>query len=257
MKKGKISGFLQKPGQLDYFGIQELSDGEVGLTGYNLDIVRHLIKELKIEKKRFLWDSEILEFGAGTGVLAQIWKMELGISPICIEIDPKCILLLQAQGFTTYSDLTKIQQPVSIIYSSNVLEHIENDVNELKNMREKLVPGGQLALYVPALPILYSELDKSIGHFRRYTKRELIAKVEDAGFVVKTCYYNDCIGVLGSLALRIFGYKNSLGLGSLRSLIFYDKCIYPLSRILDRFIFKHLIGKNLFLFATSTNDSSN
>ncbi len=253
MAKRKECQSFQSDESHDYSGIRELLDSETGLAGYNNDIVQVFLKKLKITQENVA-KFEILEFGAGTGVLAQIWRRKLGVNPICIEIDPQCLIRLNLQGFTTHASLDEIQKTVSIIYTSNVLEHIEDDLAALKQIREKLNVGGQLAIYVPALPILFSGLDESIGHFRRYRRKELIQKVRLAGFDVRECFFNDSMGVLGSLALRLFGYKNKLGLGSMKSLVFYDQFVYPISKLLDRIFFKHVVGKNLFLFATAIED---
>ena len=111
--------------------------------------------------------------------------------------------------------------------------------------------GGKLAIYVPALPFLFSDMDAQVGHYRRYKKKELIVKVQESGFVVEKCYWNDCIGVAAWFSLKILGYKGKTGIGSKKSLEIYDKFVYPISKILDRFFFKNVIGKNLFLFATA------
>jgi hypothetical protein len=112
-------------------------------------------------------------------------------------------------------------------------------------------PGGKIGIYVPALPILFSDLDRNVGHFRRYRKKELIHKVRSAGYEIQSCYFNDSVGVLASLALKVLGYKNKSGLGSKESLFFYDRFVYPISKILDRIFLRYVIGKNLFLFATN------
>jgi hypothetical protein len=49
----------------------------------------------------------------------------------------------------------------------------------------------------------------------------------------------------------VLGYKNKAGLGSPKSIVLYDKVIYPISKILDYLIFRKVIGKNLFLFAVN------
>ena len=46
-------------------------------------------------------------------------------------------------------------------------------------------PEGKLALLVPAHRFLYGEFDRALGHFRRYGRRELAAKLGKAGFVVR------------------------------------------------------------------------
>ena len=78
--------------------------------------------------------------------------------------------------------------------------------------------------------------------------------MREAGFRVEQCFYSDSIGVLASFALIVLGFRNKSGLGSKKSMIFYDRAIYPISKTLDRFMFKYVIGKNLFLFAVKTED---
>ena len=246
----KIS--LQSHSQKEYSGTQELLDGEEGLGGYNLDVVKKLASGLGLNRNRSGGLSlSVVEFGAGTGALAEVWRNEFHSDPICIEIDPELIRILESKGFETYENIEKIQSEILYIYTSNVLEHIEDDVQVLTSIRERMQKGGKIAIYVPAIPMLYSDLDRNVGHFRRYKKGELQDKVKLAGFDIEKCYYNDCVGVLASLSLRLFGYKNKTGLGSKKSLLIYDKFFYPVSIVLDRIVFKYVIGKNLFLFAVN------
>ena len=234
----------------EYSGKEELFDLEEGLENYNKDIVLKIAKGLSLGEKSNGFEN-FAEFGAGTGALAEIWRSEFNINPICIEIDPALITILRNKGFTTYNNLNLVNNSLAFIYTSNVLEHIKNDSRALKEIKKKLRPGGMLAIYVPALPFLYTSMDKKVGHYRRYTRKELIKKVSAAGFSVQESYYNDSLGVLATLIVKVLGYKNKTGLGSPRSIILYDKVLYPISKILDRIIFKRIVGKNLFLFATN------
>jgi 2-polyprenyl-3-methyl-5-hydroxy-6-metoxy-1,4-benzoquinol methylase len=225
-----------------YSGVQELYDAEEGLQSYTQDIVKKIYKRFNNAKK-------ILDFGAGSGQLAEIWRKKFGVTPDCLEIDPHLIKILVTKKFKVFNDTAAIQELYSFIYTSNTLEHIENDTQALKEIKNKMISGGMLAIYVPALPILFSDLDRSVGHFRRYKKAELINKVVEAGFIVKECFWNDSIGIIASLFLKMFGFKGKVGLGNRKSLIFYDRVIYPVSRILDQVLMRRIIGKNLFLFA--------
>ncbi|MCX6535715.1 MAG: class I SAM-dependent methyltransferase [Actinobacteria bacterium] len=241
---------FQRADQLDYAGTQALLDGEEGLEGYNRDVVMKLVKGLKFETGSKA-ESCLLEFGAGTGSLAEIWRSRYNTSPICFEIDPSLAAMLRSKGFDCIDSLDSVEQKVDFVYTSNVLEHIENDLEALLSIKKSIKPGGRLAIYVPALPMLFSDLDRKVGHFRRYKKKELINKVQAAGFTVENCFYSDSIGVLASFALILVGFRNKSGLGSKRSMIFYDRIIYPISKTLDRFVFRNIIGKNLFLFAST------
>lgn len=86
---------------------------------------------------------------------------------------------------------------VQTIVCLNVLEHIEDDGMFLRNMRGLLPPKGRLVLLVPAHPSLFSGIDASVHHRRRYTARELLAKLRTAGFRVVKLYYFNALGILG------------------------------------------------------------
>lgn len=162
--------------------------------------------------------------------------------------------MLRSKGFECVDSLDTVEQKVDFVYTSNVLEHIEDDVSALQSIKKIIKPGGRLAIYVPALPILFSDLDRKVGHFRRYRRKELISKVGGAGFKVEQCFYSDSLGVIASLALIVLGFRNKSGLGSKKSMVFYDRIIYPVSKTLDRYIFRNIVGKNLFLFAVNIDE---
>ena len=251
--KQKYTLARQSQSQTSYAGTSDLFDFENGLRNYNSDIVKKLAQGLGFHGD-FHSQITLIDYGAGTGTLAEIWQSMYGITPICVEIDRYQIQILKSKGFKVFSRIMEVDGFVNFVYASNVLEHIENDLKVLKEMRNKIKLGGKIAIYVPALTILFSDLDRNVGHYRRYSKSELVGKVKAAGFEVEDCYYNDCVGVLATFMLKVFGYRNKIGLGSNRSLIFYDKVVYPISKLLDYLLFKHIIGKNLVLFAVNSDN---
>ena len=218
----------------------ELKAGEKFLTNYN----RHLIKKLtKLNKS----STNVLEFGAGIGTLAALWELETGFQPHCLEIDPNLQSIIESRGFHCYKSLDSVTKKFDLIYSSNVLEHIEDDQLALKKINSKLNEDGALVIYVPAFQILYSGLDEHIGHYRRYAKRDLINKLEKAGFDIAGVSYMDSIGFFAWLYTKLRGYVPSQSVdGSMRS---YDRFIFPISRLLDELGFKFIFGKNLLVYA--------
>jgi 2-polyprenyl-3-methyl-5-hydroxy-6-metoxy-1,4-benzoquinol methylase len=78
-----------------------------------------------------------------------------------------------------------VNRPFDTVVCLNVLEHIENDLFALEQMCDVLLPGGKLALLVPAHRILYGAFDRAVGHYRRYEKSELKRKLEQTGFIVR------------------------------------------------------------------------
>lgn len=91
-------------------------------------------------------------------------------------------------------------------FSLNVFEHIEDDDCALENTWALLQPNGMLILIVPAHAELYGTMDRSIGHYRRYTTNMLKGKLEKAGFRVVRQKYMNMLGAIGWLVNgRVFG----------------------------------------------------
>jgi SAM-dependent methyltransferase len=89
-----------------------------------------------------------------------------------------------------------IADPFDSIVCLNVLEHIEDDLFALAQMRDSLAPAGKLALLVPAHRLLYGAFDRAIGHFRRYEKHELAGKLEKTGFAVREMKFFSLVAAL-------------------------------------------------------------
>ena len=79
----------------------------------------------------------------------------------------------------------------------NVLEHLEHDDDALATFASLLPPGARLVLKVPAMPQLYGELDRAVGHLRRYDRDELRAKLLRQGFAVEMVRYVNLPGLFG------------------------------------------------------------
>ena len=227
-----------------YSGVEKLFDTELGMPNYNLNIVRKIQKEFGNSKNKKN-NPKILDFGAGVGTLAKIFNESWSIKVECVEIDPIQRVELSRIGLINFPSLKACNKKYEYIYSSNVLEHIEDDLLALKELYETLHQGGVLVIYVPALPFLFSNFDESVGHFRRYTKKSLEKKISQVGFSYFKSEYCDSIGILGSLIVKYFGYDEVLGQNKVLLRI-YDKYIFPISRVLDIFL-KKFIGKNLLV----------
>jgi hypothetical protein len=192
----------------------------------------------------------IIDFGAGTGQLATIVLEETKISPLCIEIDNLLVETLMNRNFQTFSSINDSKLPMAnLVYTSNVLEHIEDDLLCLTNIREKLLPGGLLAIFVPALPFLYSNFDHQVGHFRRYRRSELAEKVTSAGFQIVSIKYFDSLGIFTWLVMKMIRVRPSTKNGISLLMRIYDNVIFPISRVFDACGMSSLAGKNLLVIA--------
>ena len=73
---------------------------------------------------------------------------------------------------------------VDTVVCTNVLEHIQYDLNGLRNIYRALEPGGRAIILVPQGQEIYGTLDAALGHHRRYSRSELEQKLRETGFTI-------------------------------------------------------------------------
>ena len=83
------------------------------------------------------------------------------------------------------------------IIAINVLEHVENDEFALVQLFNMLKENGVLVILVPCHKFLYNVIDKNVGHFRRYSKKDLENKVRKTGFTIDKIHYFNLLGMIG------------------------------------------------------------
>ncbi|XUT43740.1 class I SAM-dependent methyltransferase [Burkholderia sp. F1] len=192
-------------------------------------------------------NSSVIDFGAGVGTLAAIFAQRTGVRPLAVEADVNHQSALNARGIVTYAAISDVPGQVDFVYSSNVLEHIEDDVAVLRELHGKLAPGGGIAIFVPAFEVIWSKFDDKVGHHRRYTIKSLRENLTLAGFTVEEIRYCDVVGFFLALLFKLVGSKS--GEPSVRSLRFFDRVLFPISKALDLFAHRWL-GKNVLAYAT-------
>jgi SAM-dependent methyltransferase len=155
--------------------------------------------------------------------------------------------VLESKGYAVWRRLEEIPPgSVSHVFSFNVLEHIEDDAAAIRSLLAALAPRGRVLVYVPAFQVLFSSMDRKVGHFRRYRKDSMTRLFESNGYRVQSARYADCLGYAASLAFRVVG--NRQGDLSRRSVRFFDRWLFPLNRLLDP-LFGRWFGKNLTIVA--------
>ena len=154
---------------------------------------------------RWLGD-EVLEVGSGVGNLSQFLMDRRRV--VLTDTEPAYRSYLEERfghvpGVRITSltlpelpaDLTDV--PFDSVMCLNVLEHIERDVDSLIAMRSLLRPGGVVVLLVPALSFLFGELDRQLGHVRRYTPGMVRERYAQAGLAVRHVEYFNLAGMAG------------------------------------------------------------
>ena len=198
---------------------------------------------------------DVLEIGSGRGNITERTlknNAQQIDSLTCIEPDPVCIKALKEmsakypakpliiEGY--FPEAAFGSAAFDLIFSFNVLEHIEDDQNALSIATHSLKPKGILFAYVPAFPILYGSMDEVLHHCRRYSKKGLRENFMKCGLnIVELRYYN-FIGFWGwFINNRIFRIKEQKN----AQVKLFDKLL-PLQTMLEKRV-EPLVGQNLLI----------
>lgn len=106
----------------------------------------------------------------------------------------------------------------------DVLEHIDEDTKVMQSVCECLKPGGLFFISVPQHKWLWSSQDETALHKRRYSRKEIIEKLEKSGFLLM--FVTSFVFTLFPLMfLSRFTRKNKQGF--VKSEYSYDELILP------------------------------
>jgi len=147
----------------------------------------------------------LLEFGSGIGNISELLS---AYTPLCLTDTDERMLAHLEHKFSPIHDVSvnflDITQPppehlvgsFQTVIGINVLEHVEDDEKALLHLGTVLKPSGRLLLLVPAKKWAYTDLDKQLGHFRRYEKKELAEKLAKASFQIEKLYFFNVVGLM-------------------------------------------------------------
>jgi len=188
--------------------------------------------------KPFMGES-ILEIGAGSGRFTKLFhsdkkfKRYTAVEPSehFYGILTKACPDVEAYNLPIEKLEVQLRNSYDTIVLIHVLEHIEHDVDFLKNASRLLIPGGKIIMMIPAFNWLMSEMDRNIGHFRRYDKGMMKQLAETLRYKIIINRYDNLIGVLGWLwvcKIRKIHYQSPDKKSALfKYFSFFDKHVLP------------------------------
>jgi SAM-dependent methyltransferase len=92
---------------------------------------------------------------------------------------------------------------VDVVTAFDIIEHVDDDAAALAELARVCRPGGYVVLTVPAFPFLWGIQDVISHHRRRYTQRELGARVEAAGLRIRTLTHFNALLLPAVAAVRL------------------------------------------------------
>jgi 2-polyprenyl-3-methyl-5-hydroxy-6-metoxy-1,4-benzoquinol methylase len=186
-------------GTSDYEGLDELVASERNLRRY-LRRKSNLVLNL-------LEGRTVFEVGCGIGSFTHFLS-EKGYGIFACDISAKCLEICKQRAIpATFLQLDICDAKASMglgnrfdsVIMITVLEHTKADDRALLNAARLLRNGGVLVVIAPAFKFLFSNLDRQLGHYRRYQKPELLKKIRMAGFQIEYARFWDMLGLAGWL----------------------------------------------------------
>ncbi len=221
MSNLKYDGF-----ELEYF------DNSTNFRKYQLNLIKKFIK------------NNTAEVGPGRGGFVNYYKKYCKFLHL-IEPDRKLCGLLKQKYLNKKitiknSTINKVQTKFDTIMYFDVLEHVQNDLQEVLSAKKRLKKNGYLIFSVPAFQIFYNNFDKSVGHYRRYNKKDFKNIASKTNLKIQKLIYYDSFGLLLIILSKIFNVSNK----NLGKNIKIWNFFIPLSKILDLITFNKF-GKSL------------
>ncbi len=141
--------------------------------------------------------ARILDAGCGSG--RNMVELAHHGTVTGIELSATSASLARARNTGEVIEGSVLQMPFAaerfeLAASLDVIEHLEDDLSALRELRRVVAPGGALLVTVPAYQWLWSGHDEINHHHRRYTRRSLLRVAEQAGWeLVRTTYFNSLL----------------------------------------------------------------
>jgi SAM-dependent methyltransferase len=155
-------------------------------------VLRRVIDDLGLDP-----GARILDAGAGSGRNMVDFARYGNVT--AVELSPASAEIARERGAGEVIECSVLEMPFQngsfdLATSLDVIEHLEDDVAALRELRRVVAPGGSLLATVPAYQWLWSSHDVVNHHHRRYTRSSLRSAGERAGWrEVRTTYFNSLL----------------------------------------------------------------
>jgi SAM-dependent methyltransferase len=138
--------------------------------------------------------SPVLDVGCSTGTNLRLLR-QLGFSSIeALDASEEAIRYCREKGLgiVRQGDICAMpfaQASFELVLATDVIEHVDDDQQALREIVRILRPGGHALITVPAFPSLWGLQDRVSHHKRRYRIEPLLERVEGAGLRVERRYH--------------------------------------------------------------------
>ena len=156
----------------------------------------------------------ILDVGCGTGanleILSRYGEAE------GVDVSAEALSFCRARGLNQVRQgeaehLPYEDNSFDLVTALDVVEHLDDDIGGLREMRRVLRPGGRALFFVPAFMFLWGVQDDVSNHRRRYRLAEIKDVARRAGFEIERASYANMTffapTLLGRWLMRLIGFR--------------------------------------------------
>ncbi len=177
---------------------------------YVLPYLQHDYRRKSLERlvQDYVTGKKILDIRCLTGQLAVDLILK-GFSVTGLDAHPKGVELANRHArkhginrdIARLWDLAHLLEAVGAerfdaVICLDVLNHVEDDAQAIRQVAQVLVDGGRVVIAAPAFPSLYGKRDRMLGHQRRYTQRGIRELLERHGLQIHYRRYWNLLGLL-------------------------------------------------------------
>lgn len=176
-------------------------------------VARRKLFQSIIENLQLSSAVSILDIGTSTGTNLRMLRDSGYTNVRGLDLHDEAIRWCASKGLGQVDkgdicDIPSQDNVYDLVMATDIIEHVDNDVLALKEIRRVLKPGARALITVPAFQSLWGLQDTVSHHKRRYTREELRDKLAQSGMAVEQCFYFNYILFLPiwmvRQAIRIF-----------------------------------------------------
>ena len=176
-------------------------------------ILESFLQQIIQNPKSKIQNPKILDVGCGTGgnleMLARFGAAE------GVDVSDEALEFCKSKGLKASKGLAEslpfADESFDIVTALDVVEHLDDDLAGLKEMRRVLKQGGKTLIFVPAFMWLWGVQDEVSNHRIRYTKKQIVERLQKSGFEIERATYANITFfapiLAGRTVMKITGIK--------------------------------------------------
>ncbi len=208
-----MSAALSKEMEQHTYGIMNDVEGKHWWFVGRRAILEEFLRQIIRNPKSKVQNPKILDVGCGTGanleMLANFGTAE------GVDVSDDALEFCKAKGLEAHKGLAEslpfADESFDLVTALDVVEHLDDDVAGLKEMNRVLKTGGKTLIFVPAFMWLWGVQDDISNHRIRYTREQIVERLEKAGFEIERATYANITFfmpiLLGRMLMKVTGIK--------------------------------------------------